>query len=204
MKVEVRAGAAADAIRVARVDDHLPAGEIERDGRELRIGTLVGWGADGLRAAAAGAARSLRRTGGEVVWRAESEDDVRAIVEGTAFGAYDAGLHKRGYGEWPELTLVLDADEELRPLAARQALVARHISKARDLSNLPPNELTPPALADHAAGLGLPHLTATSLGRDEIVELGEGEAAHTVKERTEPARIAEPGEREVGSRERGV
>src|SRR3954447_9164437 len=174
MKVEVRRGAAADAIRVARVDGDIPAGEIERDGRELRIGTLVGWGADGLRAAAATVARSLRRTGGEVVWPAESDDEVRAIVEGTAFGAYDAGLRKRGYGKRPELTLVLDADEELRPLAERQALVARHISNARDLSNLPPNELTPPALADHAAALGLPHLTATSLGRDEIVELGMG------------------------------
>src|SRR4051812_28390519 len=174
MKVEVRAGAAADAICVARVDDDLPAGEIERDGRELRVGTLVGWGADGLRAAAATAARSLRRTGGEVVWRAGSEDDVRAIVEGTAFGAYDAGLRKRGYGDRPELELVLDAAEALRPLAERQALVARHVSNARDLSNLPPNELTPPALADHAAALGVSHLTATSLGRDEIVGLGMG------------------------------
>jgi leucyl aminopeptidase len=174
MKVEVRAGAATDATLVARVDDALAAGEIERDGRELRVGALEGWGADGLRAAAATAARSLRRTGGEIVWRADSEGDVRAVVEGTAFGAYDPGLRKRGYGDRSEVTLVLDAAEELRPLAERQAVVARHVSDARDLSNLPPNELTPPALADHAAALGLPHLTATSLGRDEIVELGMG------------------------------
>src|SRR3954463_6287437 len=105
MKVEVRAGAAADAICVARVDDDLPAGEIERDGRELRVGTLVGWGADGVRAAAATVAPPLRPTGGEVVWRAESQDDARAIVEGTAFGAYDAGLRKRGYGDCRELEL---------------------------------------------------------------------------------------------------
>jgi leucyl aminopeptidase len=174
MKVEVRAGAAADATRVARIDDALPAGEIERDGNELRVGALEGWGADGLRAAAAAAARSIRRTGGEIVWRAEDENEVRALVEGTAFGAYDPGLRKAGYGELPEVALVLDADEALRPLAERQALVARHVSNARDLSNLPPNELTPPALADHAAGLDLPHLTATSLGREQIVELGMG------------------------------
>jgi len=170
----VRTGAATDATLVARVDDGVAAGETERDGRELRVAALEGWGVDGLRAAAATAARSLRRTGGEIVWRADSADDVRAVVEGTAFGAYDPGLRKRGYGDRPEITLVLDAAEELRPLAERQAVVARHVSNARDLSNLPPNELTPPALADHAAALGLAHLTAASLGRDEIVELGMG------------------------------
>jgi len=174
MRVEVRTGAATDATLVARVDDAVAAGETERDGRELRVAALEGWGVDGLRAAAATAARSLRRTGGEIVWRADSADDVRAVVEGTAFGAYDPGLRKRGYGDRPEITLVLDAAEELRPLAERQAVVARHVSNARDLSNLPPNELTPPALADHAAALGLAHLTAASLGRDEIVELGMG------------------------------
>ena len=174
MRVEVRTGAATDATLVARVDDAVAAGETERDGRELRVAPLDGWGVDGLRAAAATAARSLRRTGGEIVWRADSADDVRAVVEGTAFGAYDPGLRKRGYGDRPEITLVLDAAEELRPLAERQAVVARHVSNARDLSNLPPNELTPPALADHAAALGLAHLTAASLGRDEIVELGMG------------------------------
>jgi len=170
----VRTGAATDATLVARVDDAVAAGETERDGRELLVAPLEGWGVDGLRAAAATAARSLRRTGGEIVWRADSADDVRAVVEGTAFGAYDPGLRKRGYGDRPEITLVLDAAEELRPLAERQAVVARHVSNARDLSNLPPNELTPPALADHAAALGLAHLTAASLGRDEIVELGMG------------------------------
>ena len=174
MRVEVRTGAATDATLVARVDDAVAAGETERDGRELRVAALEGWGVDGLRAAAATAARSLRRTGGEIVWRADSADDVRAVVEGTAFGAYDPGLRKRGYGDRPEITLVLDAAEELRPLAERQAVVARHVSNARDLSNLPPNELTPPALAGHAAALGLAHLTAASLGRDEIVELGMG------------------------------
>src|SRR5215213_2615902 len=174
MRVEIRAGAADDVAVVARVDDVLPAGEVARDGRQLRVGTLEGWGADGLRAAAAAAARSIRHTGGEIGWRARDEDEVRAIVEGTAFGAYDAGLRKRGYGDLPEISLVVDADETLRPLAERQAVVARHVSNARDLSNLPPNELTPPALADHAAALGLAHLTAMSLGRDEIVELGMG------------------------------
>ena len=164
MRVEVRAGGSAGADVVGRVDASLPAGEVVRDGRELRVGPLEGWGADSLRAAAAAAARTLRRTGGSIAWTVETAEDVRALVEGTAFGAYDPGLRKRGYGERPELTLVVDGDDALRDVAERQALVARHVSTARDLVNLPPNELTPPALADHAAGLGLPHLGGESLG----------------------------------------
>src|SRR3989442_7536984 len=104
----------------ARVDDELPSGEIVRDGSELRVGAPDGWGLDALRAAAAFAARSLRRTGGRIAWEAAGADDVRAVVEGTAYGAYDAGLRKAGHLERPELTLVLDVDGDLRRLAERQ------------------------------------------------------------------------------------
>jgi leucyl aminopeptidase len=174
MKVEIRPGAAADGALVARLDPALGAGETARDGKELRVGALEGWGDDGLRAAAARAARTLRRTGEEIVWRAGDENEVRAIVEGTSFGAYDAGLRKSGYAERPEVVLVLDAEDGLEPLAERQAVVAEHVKAARDLSNLPPNELTPPALAAHAAAYELSSLTAESLGRDEILALGMG------------------------------
>jgi len=69
---------------------------------------------------------------------------------------------------------VLDADEGLRGLAERQAVVARRIGLARDLVNMPPNELTPPALAERARGLDLPHVTAETFGRDEIESRGMG------------------------------
>jgi len=52
-------------------------------------------GQDTLRSAAAYAARSLRGDGGSVAWQAGSADEVRAIVDGTAFGAYDPGLFKQ-------------------------------------------------------------------------------------------------------------
>jgi leucyl aminopeptidase len=174
MKVEVRPGSAADADVVGRVDETLEPGEVVRDGREVCVGPLAGWGLDSLRAAAAVAARAVRRAGGRIAWRVESEDDVRAVVEGTASGVYDPGLRKRGYGERPELTLLLDADEALRPFAERRAVVSAHIAAARDLSNLPPNELTPVALAEHATADGLPHLTGEAFGRDEIVGMGMG------------------------------
>jgi leucyl aminopeptidase len=174
MDVELRPGGAADADLVARVDESLPAGEVVRDGRELRVGVPEGYGSDMLRAAAAAAARSIRRDGGRIVWAARDADEVRALVEGTAYGAYDAGIRKRGYASRPTVTLVLDAPEDLRDLAERQALVARRIAFARDLVNMPPNELTPAALAEQAQGLDLPHLTAEALGRDGIEALGMG------------------------------
>jgi leucyl aminopeptidase len=102
---------------------------------------------------------------------------VRAIVEGTAYGAYDAGLYKRGYADRPELTLALDAPAELHGLAARQATVARHVDRARDLVNRPSNDLTPEALAAHAAAIDAPHLTVESHGRDWLEAQGMGSFA---------------------------
>jgi leucyl aminopeptidase len=199
MKVEIRPGAAADADLVARVDEGLPSKEVERDGNELRVGAPSGWGADGLRTAAAAAARWRRRTGGAIVWRTATEEEVRAVVEGTAFGAYDPGIRQQGYGERRSVVLVLDAEESLRPIAERQAIVARHVAGARDLANLPPNDLTPVALAEHAAQLGQPGLQAESLGREAILERGMGAfAAVAAGSAAEPQLIVlryEPPER---------
>jgi leucyl aminopeptidase len=174
MDVEIRPGISAEADLVARVDTMLPGGETARDGNEIRVGLAGDLGLDGLRGAAATVARAARRDGGRLAWRAGGADEVRAIVEGTSFGAYDPGLRKSGYGKRPALKLLLDADESLRPLAERQAVVARWVAGARDLSNLPPNELTPVALAEHARRIDLPHLRAESFGREQIAELGMG------------------------------
>jgi len=174
MDVELTPGSSADADLVATVDETLPPGQVVRDGRELRVGAFEGYGADALRAAAAAAARSIRRDGGRVAWAARDADEVRALVEGSAYGAYDAGIRKHGYGSAPGVTLVLDADEGLRGLAERQAVVTRRIGFARDLVNMPPNELTPPALAGRARGLDLPHVTAETFGRAEIEARGMG------------------------------
>ena len=127
----------------ARVDDALAAGEVVRDGSELRVGTTAPLDGDALRSAAANAARSLRRTGGTIAWSARDETDVRALVEGTAYGAYDPGLYKRGYDGRPAVDVALDAPAELHALAKRQATVVEHLDRARDLSNRPPNDLTP-------------------------------------------------------------
>jgi leucyl aminopeptidase len=166
MRLETREPSGSD-VR-ASIDSDLVAGDVRRTGTELRIGAPAPLDAYRLRTAAAQAARALRREGGTIAWRAEDDEQVRAIVEGTAFGAYDPGLFKRGYADRPELTLALEAPGELHELAARQATVVRHMDAARDLANRPPNDLTPVALAAHAKSRALPHVTVESHGRDWI------------------------------------
>jgi leucyl aminopeptidase len=172
MRLDIRPSADGD-VR-ARIDDSLPAGEVVRDGDELRLGGDPSIGDDGLRTAAALAARSLRRRGGTIAWSASSDADVRAIVEGTAYGAYDAGLFKKSYADRPQLTLALDVSGELAELATRQATVARHIDGARDLANRPPNDLTPVALAEHAKKHANGALSVESHGRTWIEAQGMG------------------------------
>src|SRR5438105_4220635 len=106
MRVETREPSGSD-VRAA-IDSDLTAGDVRRTDDELRVGPPAQLDADGRRTAAAWAARALRAEGGTIAWRAEDEEQVRAIVEGTAFGAYEPGLFKDGYANRPELTLALD------------------------------------------------------------------------------------------------
>ncbi len=175
MRVETREPASSD-VR-ASLDVALPAGEVRRSDGALRVGAVEPLDGDALRSAAAAAARALRAEGGTIAWRAEDGEQTRAIIEGTAYGAYDPGLFKRGYADRPELTLALDAPAALHDLAQRQALVARHIDAARDLANRPPNDLTPPGLAVYARGLDHPALTVEAYGRDWIESRGMGALA---------------------------
>jgi leucyl aminopeptidase len=175
MRVEIREPASSD-VR-ASLDVALPAGEVRRSDGELRVGAVEPLDGVALRSAAAAAARTLRVEGGTIAWRADDDRQARAIVEGTAYGAYDPGLFKRGYADRPELTLALDAPAALHDLARRQALVARHIDAARDLANRPPNDLTPPGLAAYARSLDHPALTVEAYGRDWIESQGMGALA---------------------------
>jgi leucyl aminopeptidase len=166
VRLETREAAAGD-VR-ARVDPALAAREVVRVGDELRVGAPDLPGDDGLRTATAVAARTLRQQGGSIAWTASTANEVRAIVEGTAFGAYDPGLFKRGYQTRPEVTLALDVPPELRELARRREVVVRHLDAVRDLANRPANDLTPEALAQHAHALAREHLSVETHGRDWI------------------------------------
>jgi leucyl aminopeptidase len=197
MRLEFGTADGADA--VARVDDALPSGEVVRDGRELRVGAPEGWGLDGLRTAASYAARSLRGKGGRVAWTAAGADEARAVVEGTAYGAFDPGLRKRGYADRPEVTLVLEAEGDARTAAERQEVVARHLAVARDLCNLGANELTPAALAEHARGLA--GLRAETYGRAEIESMGMGAFAAVAAGSAQDPRLIVLHHEPAGARE---
>jgi hypothetical protein len=103
MRVEIREPAGSD-LR-ASVDAALPPGEVRRSDDDVRVGAPTSLDADGLRTAVASAVRATQGDGRPLVWSIEpslglpAADQARAIVEGAAFGAYDAGLYKRGHGD---------------------------------------------------------------------------------------------------------
>ena len=178
MRVEIREPAGSD-VR-ASVDAALPPGEVRRADEAVRVGAPAVLDADGLRTAVASAVRALRDDRRPISWSIDAAlglappEQARAIVEGAAFGAYNAGLYKRGRGEADELTVAIAAGDELRELIKRQSVVARHLDAARDLVNRPPNDLFPAALAEYAQGLSQPHLSVETHGRAWIEEQGMG------------------------------
>ena len=171
MRVQTREPEGSD-VR-ARVDASLEPGEVRRSDGEIRVGVRDLPHFDGLRTAAALAARAVRREGATVAWRATSPEEVRAVIEGSGYGAYDPGLFKQGYGA-REVTLVVDAPAELHGLVDRQARIIAHVAAARDLANRPPNDLTPIALAAHTKAHAYEHLTVEAHGRDWIESQGMG------------------------------
>ena len=116
-------------------------------------------GIDGLRTAAARAVRACRG-GGTVAWALDAalpfpvEEQVRALAEGAVIGGYDARRWRSG--ERPrgvERFVICGAGEQLAPVAARAALVARWTNAARELVDAPPNVISPSGLAERAAAL---------------------------------------------------
>lgn len=157
---------------------------------------------DALRIAGAAAAGALSNVGGTLCWLLDDTlplslaDQARALVEGTILGSYAPGRWKTRDDRTPRVfeRIVLGHFDtvELRDAAGRAALVAERTNRARDLANMPPNELNPQTLAEHAVQLAgeHEHLTAEILGPREIDELGMGAlAAVGAGSRNEPRLI---------------
>jgi leucyl aminopeptidase len=142
--------------------------------------------ADALRTAGAAAARALSRVGGTVCWLLDESlplplpAQAAALVEGTILGGYAPGRWKTQdeHPPRPVERIVIGHFEtqELREAAERAALLAERTNRARDLANMPPNELHPQALAERALALAdeHEHLAAEVLGPGEIDGLGMG------------------------------
>jgi leucyl aminopeptidase len=151
------------------------------------LGTREELDLDAFRSAGAAGAHALRRVGGTVAWLLDDSLDVplheqaAALVEGTILGGYSPGAWKTQDADKrpkPVDRIVIGHFEtqELRAAAERAALIAERTNRARDLANMPPNELNPHTLGEHAKELGHEHehLTCDVLATRELDELQMG------------------------------
>ena len=142
---------------------------------------------DALRTAGGAAAHELRRVGGTLCWLLDEsldmpvDDQAAALVEGTVIGGYSPGGWKTQEPEKrpkPVERIVLGHFDspELRAAAERASLLAERTNRARDLANMPPNELNPHTLGEHAKELAREHehLTCDVLATKELDELKMG------------------------------
>jgi leucyl aminopeptidase len=140
--------------------------------------------ADALRTAGATTAQALSRVGGTLVWLLDESlpvplpEQAAALVEGTILGAYSPGNWKsEKEARAPERIVVgHDGEAGLQEAVERAATVADQANRARDLSNMPPNELTPHTLGEKAKELAREHehLRCEVLATSELDELGMG------------------------------
>ncbi len=165
------------------------------DGRRLIV---VGLGArdefdpERARVAAAVAHRRAREGAARTLcWEAPSgtgDEIAEGLVHGTVLAAYRFDRYRRSDDEndgddgddgGPSARLrrlIVSSPDDLGGAVARAATLAAAQNRARDLSNRPPNDLTPAALGAYAAETAerLPGVTVTQLGGAEIRELGMG------------------------------
>ena len=176
---------------IVHVDGKLGSGRVAVAGLGDRLD------ADALRTAAAAVAHQTSGFAESLAWALDdslplpAEDQVRAIVEGTALGAYETARWK-GDGPRSKLSrLVLCGDAGLAESAARAGTVAAWTNRARDLVNSPPNQLTPERLAERAQEIAssVEHVTAEALGPDEIKAQGMGAFAAVAQGSDTPARL---------------
>jgi leucyl aminopeptidase len=130
----------------------------------------------------AASVRTVPRVGGTIAWLVDdalpvtAEEQARAAADGVVLGQYDPAQwkSKENHRAKPFERLVISGGPSAP--AERAARVAEWTNRARDLSNAPPNELTPETLAARAADFAEPlgNLTVEALGPAEIDKLGMG------------------------------
>src|SRR5438067_4463328 len=134
--------------------------------------------------AASATVQVLSRAGGLLVWLLDESlpvplpEQAAALVEGTILGSYSPGQWKsKNDTKAPERIVIGHADDpELQAAVERAAIVAERANRARDLSNMPPNELNPHTLGEKAKELAREHeyLTCDVLATRELDDLGMG------------------------------
>src|SRR5689334_16068795 len=176
---------------IVHVDGKLGTGRVAVAGLGDRLD------ADALRTAAAAVAHETSAFAETLAWVLDdslpvpAEEQVRAIVEGTAIGAYETARWKHDDPKSKLSRLVLISSGDLAETASRAGTVAAWTNRARDLVNSPPNELTPERLAERAREIAssVEHVTAEALGPDEIEAQGMGALAAVAQGSDNPARL---------------
>lgn len=124
----------------------------------------------------------------------EPFDFAHAAVEGAIRGAYNSGLKKSKQESRQLDQVVLISFRGEREELARGAEVGRSVGEsaalARDLVNLPPNEITPSALADRAAALAAEHgMDCEVLDQNGLKERGMGALLGVAAGSRQPPRL---------------
>jgi len=139
--------------------------------------------ADAVRTAVAGAARETQRVGGTLAYvvnpslTLDASEQARAAADGLVLGTYDTRKWRsrdKGDRKPFERLVIVGADHDATGAAERAARVAEWANRARDLSNAPPNELTPERLAQRASELAPEGVKVEALDRKQILALGMG------------------------------
>jgi leucyl aminopeptidase len=118
--------------------------------------------------------------------------EAAALVEGTVLGAYRFDRYRSAEPDGGLESLVLSAHEELDSAAERAVVVAEAQNAARDLQNVPANDMTPTILAERAQALAgeVEGLEVEIEGRAEIEARGMGAFAAVARgSHEEPALI---------------
>jgi leucyl aminopeptidase len=146
------------------------------------LGKHEDFGAERARIAAAVAMARAREAGArKAAFLVPAPGDAaiaRGLTEGALLGSYRFDRYKSSKDPdadgLEEIEIVADSD--LGAVVEEAAVVSQHVNSARDLQNLPANDLTPGALADHAAALAadIDGLEVEVLGRDQIEALKMG------------------------------
>jgi leucyl aminopeptidase len=114
-------------------------------------------GTNELRYASGAAARLLRgATSLALALPTESRDDLLAILEGAAIGAYAYNEHRSGTpdaAKLPATEIVVVSSLDSSDLVSRAAVIATAMHDVRDLVNAPPSALYPETFADAAVQL---------------------------------------------------
>ncbi len=167
--------------RLVHVEGRLPSRRVAVAG----IGKAERLDADALRTAASAVASEVGEFAESVGWAIDeslsltSEEQARAIVEGTLLGGYQPGRWKHNGQNAKLASLTICGDQSLAETVERAARISLWVNRARDLVNSPPNEATPERLAARAAEIAseLEHVETEALGREEIIAHGMGALA---------------------------